>query len=664
MFLAPLVLAHMLVNNDCDECWLRDETRAKPRVIDFLVDHNQQAEKYLASLSSGQEKLLSEWENMPTHKADQPWNNINGHKYKIINNGYGILVTDDEHTDKVIVDFNQRAKNYKYYRHGNWSISPDLKKIIITENTVGDDNYTVTVLDVTSGKVIYRSSQGYSDNVIWANDNNIIIIKNSQLTYRPYKVESINLVTTKKHVLFNESDPKWLVSSYVTTDNKFIVIQSNDESSSEQYLIPRDNITQKVLVRARLSGVEYYVDSVQNQRFIKSNKDGSFAIYRVGKHNDWLKIIDPKSDIERWFISNKNVILQIKDQGQTFLNSYDHDGNILFSKKLSADASVGWLANNTDANNNVINIRTMGLKQPAAWQAIDINKGNLVSSSADTYQSFDADNYTAKQITVMNGSVHVPVSLIFRNDKVSPLSPVILYGYGSYGVTMRPYFMPQIISLADKGAIYAIAHVRGGGFNGEEWHKAGSGIYRQNSISDFIAVAKKMQHYSPIPLLANKELKAKRDILAIGASAGGTLVAAAINQQPQLFTAAVLQVPFVDVLTSMSDSSLPLTSQQYQEWGNPNNVQQRKIIADYSPFDNIKSQPYPPILVRSGLYDSRVPFWEAAKYIAKIKKNSTVTNPYLLLTDLKSGHNTDGKKALSQQAMDYMFLLNQSSLNK
>ena len=248
---------------------------------------------------------------------------------------------------------------------------------------------------------------------------------------------------------------------------------------------------------------------------------------------------------------------------------------------------------------------------------------------------------------VNSDGVMIPVTLAYRKDKLTRTTPVFLYGYGAYGMTMKPYFMPQIISLLDEGVIYAIAHVRGGGFYGDAWYQAGKGINKENAILDFIAAARDLTTYN----------LGKRSIYAMGGSAGGTLVAAALNQAPDLFDGAVLKVPFVDVVNSMSDSELPLTAQQYGEWGNPNIADELKVMQQYDPYLNLSEQNYPPILIQVGLNDSRVPYWEGAKYYAKLSELTTGSGPYLLSTNFTQGHSTDRRQSLAQQAFEYAFLL-------
>ncbi|HIF9132495.1 TPA: prolyl oligopeptidase family serine peptidase [Photobacterium damselae] len=659
MILASLVLAQSVAAQPCPECWLRDDSRTNPKVISYLVDQNETTQQYLELLTEFQAKLQSEWQDRLIKKAKKPWITIGRDQYKLEDFGYGQLITRayGNNEEQVIVDFNHRAKNYKYYRFGSWKINSNKKYIAITENIKGDDNYRIAVIDQDTGKDFLLTESKYSTSIEWLSDDQLLIIENEAVTYRPYKAKIFNLRTNSFKDIYIEKNKSWLISSYLTSDKTNIVLQSNNDNSSEQYLISTLNFSSDKpdikLIKKRENNLEYYVDSIHKRPFVKSNRDGQFDIYEIIEDGAWEKRVTPDGEIEKWLLFNDNLVLQLNKEGRTYLSNYTLSGDLIFKYELSLGASVGWLSHNTDPDSVNINIRTMGLKQPPAWQKIDIKTGNVVENRTDVYRNFSSKDYIATQIHVKNGGIDVPVSLIYRKDRLTDTSPVILYGYGAYGVTMRPYFMPQIISLVDRGAIYAIAHVRGGGFLGEKWHKMGMGINKNKGIDDFIAVAQTMKQY-PLSIT-----KINRDILAIGSSAGGTLVAAAINKKPSLFKAAVLQVPFVDVLASMLDRSLPLTEQQYSEWGDPRISIQREIMANYSPFDNVTAKPYPALLVRTGLYDSRVPYWEAAKYILRVKNKSTDNKPYLLSTDLNSGHNSN--HSLTNQAMDYAFLLSQTT---
>ncbi|MGF1793650.1 prolyl oligopeptidase family serine peptidase [Photobacterium profundum] len=669
MLLSSVLLASMLQNPLCDVCWLRDDSRKNATVLTYLKNENKTSEHYLKPLMGTQEKLLNEWEAMAGNKAEKPWFDINGYHYKTFNKGVrGVVVRKNQQREDVVINMNQRAENHAYYRLGNWSVSPNNRLVAIAENTVGDDNYSISIIDIASGEIVTQFLGEYADTLVWKSDNEVIVVENEANTYRPYKVVLQNIKTNTSVMLYQETNPAWLVSAYTASDAKSILIQSNNHNTSVQYLLRSeekpgiDPKTALRLVKPRKNGVEYYVDVLDGKYYIKSNQGGKFAIYTAQDvQREWTPIIEPKGDLTRWYLASRRIVIEEKKQGITLLEGFDLQGQKVFSNNQSKAASVGWMARNTNPASQTINVRTMGLSQPPAWTKLDIETGETVSSEADVYNQFDTNNYVSELISVKHQGVEVPVSLVYRKDMLTDDSPVFLYGYGAYGVTMRPYFMPQIISLVDRGAVYAIAHVRGGGFKGDDWYQAGKGVNRLNSIQDFTAVAQVMKQFR---IESSSAKVVDRDILALGSSAGGTLVAAAINQHPELFKGAALQVPFVDVLSSMSDESIPLTRQQYAEWGNPNKPEERNVMRAYSPFDNISAQDYPAMLVRSGLFDSRVPYWEAAKYTARIKALSTANNPYLLVTDLQSGHSTDRTKALRQQAMDYAFLLNLTNLNK
>ena len=307
------------------------------------------------------------------------------------------------------------------------------------------------------------------------------------------------------------------------------------------------------------------------------------------------------------------------------INVLSKSGLVRLSTDLGTKGKVEWLSRAGDYNSNKLHIRTMSMVTPPKWDILNTKTLQRTLLSQDNYPTFDPVLYHTEQIHIQSGNENIPVTLAYRKDKFNAESAIFLYGYGAYGVTMKPYFMPQITSLMDRGIVYAIAHVRGGGYKGEAWHKAGAGINKVVSISDFTQIAESMKGYK----------NGQHPIFAIGGSAGGTLIAASLNQRPELFSGAVLQVPFVDVVASMSDTSLPLTAQQYDEWGNPNSASQLSVMRTYDPIRNLKAQGYPPVFARVGLQDRRVPYWEGAKYIAKLSQMSQSSGPYLLHTDLK-----------------------------
>ncbi|WP_261858809.1 prolyl oligopeptidase family serine peptidase [Photobacterium sanguinicancri] len=664
--------------------WLRDDSRQSKKVRQYLNEHNQQAELFLEQQTALQQQLLKEWQDNAPQKAEKPWLIRDDVKYRFeTRDNARVLVekptnqASENSKERVVFNLTQRAAMSDYYSLGSWSLSPNKRFIAVTEDIRGDRNYAVTVIDTHTQKT-YSLIQNVSTELIWGNDNDTLyVIANEAGTYRPYQLVKTQLSAPQKtDVLLEETDPAWLLSSYKTGNEKYAIVQSNNHNTSQQQLLDTHTGKLQASLQVRSSGNEYYSD-IQGQQIISlSNHQGHFGLYqgKIGSNIQSLEplfIPDPQTEIKNWYVFEAGIALVLTQQGKDTLLVINDHGDETFRRPLSSEGKVAWLSNNGDAASNLVRIRSMSMTTPPTWSEFNIATGKERLLSQDSYPTIEPSDYTSTQITVSANGVNVPVSLAYRNDKISPDSPVFLYGYGAYGTPMKPYFMPQVISLLDQGAIYAISHVRGGGYLGDAWYQAGKGINKPNSIKDFLATAEVMQRYVPSrdslsssshdASPTKSQSTVKRDILAIGGSAGGTLVAAAINAQPTLFRGAVLQAPFVDVINTMADPSLPLTQQEYQEWGNPAKADERKVMETYSPYDNIRAQAYPPMLVRIGLHDSQVPYWEGAKFVAKLQQQSTVNNPYLLTTDFNAGHQKNRRTAQAAQAMEYAFLLD---LNK
>lgn len=660
--------------------WLRDDSRQSEKVRHFLTEHNQQAARFLTKQTALQQQLLNEWQNNAPQKAEKPWLIRGDVKYRFeTRDNSRVLVEQPIHQaaedskERIVFNLTQRAAQSDYYSLGSWLLSPNKRFIAVTEDVRGDRNYTVTVID-THTQQTYALINHVSTELIWGDDNDTLYaIANEAGTYRPYQLVKTQLSAPQKvDVLLEETDPAWLLSSYQTSNKKYAIIQSNNHNTSQQQLLNTHTGELQTSLQKRTPGNEYYSD-IQGQQILSlSNHQGRFGLYqgKLGSNIQSLAPLftpEPQTEIKNWYVFEAGIALVLTQQGKDTLLVINNDGDETFRRPLSVNGKVAWLSNNGDAASNLVRIRSMSMTTPPRWSEFNIETGKERLLSQDSYPAIMPSNYTSTQITVSANGVSVPVSLAYRNDKVSPDSPVFLYGYGAYGTPMKPYFMPQVISLLDQGAIYAIAHVRGGGYLGDAWYQAGKGINKPNGIKDFLATAEVMQRYVPSrdtsrtssygASPAQAKTSVKRDILAIGGSAGGTLVAAAINAQPSLFRGAVLQAPFVDVINTMADPSLPLTQQEYQEWGNPAKASDRKVMETYSPYDNISAQAYPPMLVRIGLHDSQVPYWEGAKFVAKLQQQSTVNNPYLLTTDFNAGHQKNRRTAQAAQAMEYAFLL-------
>ncbi|MFI3273522.1 prolyl oligopeptidase family serine peptidase [Vibrio sp.] len=638
--------------------WLRDDSRSGSNVLKYLEQQNNKTHQYQERIQSLSESLQKNWYDNRPNRADKPWQEIGGYEYAILERDgkrslLSRLVGSEDFTELLNID--ARSAEFDYYQLGAWALDSTRTKLAIAEDVTGAEQYRVSVVDLQTHQVI-SVAQNVDSSLAWSKDGlSLYLIQLEKQTSKPYALTKYFLDQSEPIQLLEESDSAWLLSYYLSSDTQFAVVQANSGSSSEQRLLNLDSgeISQPVLPRK--VGVEYYVDVSGSRLFVNSNHARShFAFYSVplnqaSQVEQWITVFEPEDEsrINNFYLFESGPVVISQSGATQSLHFFDSSNKYRLSHPITEVDQVAWVSQVGDYASNKLHIRSMSLTQPATWESLNTGSLKRELLSQDHYPQYQQSAYQTAQVMVNSGEVSIPVTLAYRKDKLTQDTPVFLYGYGAYGVTMKPYFMPQIISLLDEGVIYAIAHVRGGGFYGDSWYQAGKGIKKENAILDFIAVARDLTKYN----------LGKRSIYAMGGSAGGTLVAAALNQAPELFNGAVLKVPFVDVVNSMSDSSLPLTAQQYGEWGNPSVADELKAMEEYDPYLNLREQNYPPILIQVGLNDRRVPYWEGAKYYAKLNELTTGSGPYLLATNFTQGHSTDRRRSQSQQAFEYAFLL-------
>ncbi|MEZ8515944.1 prolyl oligopeptidase family serine peptidase [Vibrio cyclitrophicus] len=638
--------------------WLRGDSRSESKVLNYLHQQNEKTLLYKKNIQTLSESLQQNWQDNRPDQAEKPWKEIGGFEYAILNqNGERTLLSrqvgSDDSTE--LLNLDTRSAEHDYYQLGGWALDSTKTKLAIAEDITGTEQFRVSVVDLKTQQVTLLA-QNVDSSLAWSKDSkSLYLIPLEEHTSRPYALTKYFLNESKPIQLMEEPDSAWLLSYYLSSDKQFAVVQANSENSSEQRLLNLDNGEISKPLLPRKTGVEYYVDVSDSMLFANSNHDrNDFAFYSApltqAPHiNLWRAVFEPtdESRISNFYLFESGAVVVSQSGASQSLNFLDKDNRYRSSQLLADAGQVAWVSQVGDYQSNKLHIRSMSLTQPAKWDRLNTDTLQRERFSQDHYPQYQQSAYQTEQVMVNSGGVTIPVTLAYRKDKLTKTTPVFLYGYGAYGMAMKPYFMPQIISLLDEGVIYAIAHVRGGGFYGESWYQAGKGIKKENAILDFIAVARDLTAYN----------LGKRPIYAMGGSAGGTLVAAALNQAPDLFDGAVLKAPFVDVVNSMSDSALPLTAQQYGEWGNPNIADELKLMQQYDPYLNLSEQNYPPILIQVGLNDRRVPYWEGAKYYAKLSELTTGSGPYLLSTNFTQGHSTDRRKSLAQQAFEYAFLL-------
>ena len=636
--------------------WLRDDSRQDERVLSYLKKQNQKTEQFQKSYNEITQHLLSQWEAMGAEKGDKPWVIKNGQEWNLTRRqGNFVLLSraDKNAQEDVVYDFSSRQEERQYFQIGQWRIQGN--SLLFTEDIDGSEQYRALLVELNNGRVHELISNVDNGVLLSPNGKFAFVVSKEAKTQRPYQIVRINTQTDEQKVLWQEDKTDRLMSFYPAADARFALVQSNNESTTEQKILNLDSGDLTASLRKPESGVEYYADVAQDRVFINSNLNGQFGLFETAmpeKHSDtvesnWKSFLRSENGVEQFYLYDAGLVALTKQDNQTTISVYSYDGTAKKTLPLEPEGRVAWLSTLGDYRSNKIRIRSMSMTTPPLWEEFDVKAQIKTNLSQDVYHGFSSQDYVSQRIMVKSHGVEVPVSLAYRKDKLSDNAPVVLYGYGAYGFTMKPYFMPQTVSLLDQGVIYAIAHVRGGGYFGADWHEQGRGVLKANSINDFTAAAQALKHFDG----------GERDVYAIGSSAGGTLVAGSINQAPDLFAGAVMKVPFVDVVASMSDTTLPLTAQQYGEWGNPTLPEQLKAMQAYDPILNIHKDAYPPMLVQVGLNDQRVPYWEGAKYLAQISSTSESTGPYLLQTDFHSGHRMDPRQAREQQAKEYAFLL-------
>ena len=655
VFLGLLVTSMPSVASDNFD-WLRDDSRQDERVLSYLKQQNQKTEQFQKRYDEITQNLLSQWESMAAEKSEKPWAIKNGQEWNLTRRqGNFVLLSraDNNAQEKVVYDFSSRQEERQYFQIGQWRIQGD--SLLFTEDIDGSEQYRAVWVDLKSGAARELISNIDNGVLLSPNGKFAFAVSKEAKTQRPYQIVRINTQTNEQKVLWLEDKTDWLMSFYPAADARFALVQTNNESTTEQKILNLDSGELTASLRKPESGVEYYADVAQDRVFINSNLNGPFGLFETAmpeKHADniesnWKSFLRSENGVEQFYLYDAGLVALTKQDNQTTISVYSYDGTAKKTLPLESEGRVAWLSTLGDYRSNKIRIRSMSMTTPPLWEEFDVKALTKTNLSQDIYHGFSSQDYVSQRIMVKSHGVEVPVSLAYRKDKLSDNAPVVLYGYGAYGFNMKPYFMPQTVSLLDQGVIYAIAHVRGGGYFGADWHEQGRGVLKANSINDFTAAAQALKHFDG----------GERDVYAIGSSAGGTLVAGSINQAPDLFAGAVMKVPFVDVVASMSDTTLPLTAQQYGEWGNPTLPEQLKAMQAYDPILNIHKDAYPPMLVQVGLNDQRVPYWEGAKYLAQISSTSESTGPYLLQTDFHSGHRMDPRQAREQQAKEYAFLL-------
>jgi len=652
--------------------WLRDDDRANSDVLSYLQAENAYTEQALLPHQALRETLYQEMVARIAQQDHSVPYVKHGYRYQTRyepGNEYAIYLRQpaaESEQWQTLIDGNERASDSEFYTLGGLDISPDNKLMAVSEDFLSRRQYDIRIKNL--------QDESWNDDLLkntagseWANDSQTLYyVRKHKKTLLPYQVYRHTVGTDPKNdqLVYEEKDDTFYVGLDKTTSDQYVIIHLDSTTTSEVLLLDANDPQAKPQVFVpRRKDHEYGLDHYQGHFYIRSNRDISapkdgknFGLYKSADNNEanWQTLIAPREAVmlEGFSLFRDWLVVEEREQGLTNLRQIHWTSGEEKSLNFDDPTYVTWLAYNPDPDTSLLRYGYSSMTTPSSLFELDLDTGERALLKQQEVKDFDAANYRSERVWVTaRDGVKVPVSLVYRHDTFKPNSnPLLVYGYGSYGSSMDPAFSGSRLSLLDRGFVFALAHIRGGAELGQQWYDNGKLLNKMNTFHDFIDVTKE--------LVAEGYGEAQQ-VYAMGGSAGGLLMGAVINQAPELYRGIVAQVPFVDVVTTMLDESIPLTTGEYDEWGNPNDKTYYDYILQYSPYDQVKAQDYPNMLVTTGLHDSQVQYWEPAKWVAKLRELKTDDNQLLMYTDMDSGHGgKSGRfKAYEDIALEYAFVL-------
>lgn len=651
--------------------WLRE--KSNPAVTTHLEAENTYAEAAMKHTAALQEKLYKE---MVGHIKETDttvpyrWGGYfyytrteQGKQYPINCRRKGSLDAPEE----VVLDQNEMAKGLKYFSIRVFTPNDEGNILAFTTDVTGYRQYKLQFKDLRTGQILPDTFERVGS-VAWATDNKTVFFTTEDaVTKRSDKFFRHTLGSKKTDLIFEEKDELFDIDALRTRDKAMILVSSESKTATEWRYLPADLSSAELkLISPRELDHEYYVDHRDKFFYIRTNKGAkNFRVVTAPvsdpAQSNWKELVAhrPAVKVEDIDLFANHLVLSEWENGLEKLEILDFKTNKMHSVAFPEPVYAAELSQyrerdqNREFDTHVLRYNYQSLVTPFSVFDYNMNtrKATLLKET-EVPGGFNKNNYQSERVfaTATDGT-KIPMSIVYRRGtKLDGSAPLLLYGYGSYGVSISPTFSSNRLSLLDRGVVYVIAHIRGGGELGEEWREAGRMMKKMNTFTDFINSAEF--------LVKNKYTSSDRLVIQ-GGSAGGLLVGAVTNMRPDLFKAVVAQVPFVDVLNTMLDASLPLTTSEYIEWGNPNEKAAYDYMKKYSPYDNVTKQPYPSMLVKVSLNDSQVPYWEGAKLVARIRDLKTDNNPLLLKANMGAGHGGSSGRYdyLREIAFDYSYML-------
>lgn len=558
--------------------------------------------------------------------------------------------------EEILLNVNELAEGKDYFEIGSLSVSPDNNKIAYSYDDVSRRLYKVCLLDLSSREHTDLGIENTSGGITWSADGNYLFYSNKDAeTLRPFQIVRFSLEQRERAIIFEETDDTFVCDIYKTKSRDYLVISSQSTLTTECQILPSEDATGDFKVfKPRERGVEYSIDHDGNDFFIHHNINAqNFMLSKASSHSeDWQTVIEHRDEVllENIELYNDKIVIEERIEGLIKFRVISAEKD--FYIEFPDEAYTAYLSTNLNLGSGKLRYGYSSLVKPSSVYEYDfISQEHTLLKQQEVVGGYEEQNYISerKLIEVRDGET-VPVSIVYNKEVDLQKAPLLLYAYGSYGYSIDAYFSVARLSLLDRGFVYAIAHIRGGEEKGRNWYESGKLLNKLNTFYDFIDCAK---------ALINLGYCHPDKLSAMGGSAGGMLMGGVINMEPKLFKSVVAAVPFVDCVTTMLDDTIPLTTGEYDEWGNPNQKEYYEYMLKYSPYDNIEDLQYPNLLITSGLHDSQVQYWEPTKWIAKIRQTSTTKNTLLLYTNMEAGHGgASGRfEIYKETALEYVFLM-------
>lgn len=650
-----------------DYFWMNQREDAK--VIEHLTAENEYTRQLLKHTEPLQEELYNEMvSRIKQDDSSVPYKDngyfyyvryVEGKEYPIYCRKKDSLDSDEE----LMLNVNEMAEGNNYFNVAGVSISQDNRLASYGVDKVGRRIYDIYFKDLKTGEILKDKLSNTTGSACWCNDNKTLFYSIKDEALRSFKIFRHQLGTEQASdvEIYHEEDETFHVIAYKSKSDQYIFIASFSSVSTEyKFLDANDPLGIFTTLQPRMKEVEYYVNHYKEKFYIRTNLNAK----------NFRLVTTPVTDtlVDNWvdmIPHNPNILLQEEEIFTDFMAVQERMNGLTQIRIINLETSedhyldfgeaayTAGIGRNPEFNTDILRYNYSSLTTPGS--VFDYNmktREKILLKQDEVLGDFNKDNYFSERLfaSAEDGAL-IPISLVYRKGiKRDGKNPMLLYAYGSYGITTEPGFSSSRLSLIDRGFIWAIAHIRGGEDLGRYWYEEGKLLKKKNTFTDFIACAE---------YLINEKFTSSEKLSILGGSAGGLLIGTVINMRPDLFKAAVAAVPFVDVVTTMLDDSIPLTTGEYNEWGNPNEKEYYDYILSYSPYDNIERKNYPTLLVTTGLHDSQVQYWEPAKWVAKLREYKTNDNPILLHTNMEAGHGgASGRfKRLKETALEFAFLI-------